>query len=396
MKKISDSGLYDFMQKNGCNLLAFAYTPWHVHGLLAAIRYIESSGSKVKGVVCICKHPQAGYILDEGYFLSCRSSLNILEYEPEYDGFLHIVNYLKKAIFPLNCSGKKYFLIIPNRFEPMVHARFSEGIHSENIESFVIDEGLATYMRSDIDFYKDALKHGGSFARKAWIRFRLGMIDSHYVKKISRDHFLNDFKLLKKISGGLIVNDASVPFYREVIAEERLNITCQQLHMYENAVIINTQPFWDEGTLSGYEDVNILTDFCKKCSEQGLHLVIKPHPREKDLDRYACLRDYAFIETRKNITQESIIAALDIKPLAVVGFSSTTLISTKIFYDIPTYSLVRMWDYDRMDPALFIEEQRFFHTFSSILPCPGDIDELVDKVKKGDTRCEYFKCSSKS
>lgn len=395
MKKIGDNKLYNVMEQNGCNLLAYAYTPWHVHGVLAVVRYIETCGIEVKGVVCLCKHPQAGLILDESYFLSCKSSLSIFEYEPENGGYLHIINYIKKTILPSDLCGKKYFLIIPNRFEPMVHARFSEGMHSDNIESFVIDEGLATYMRSETDFYKEALEHSGNIIRKAWIRFRLGMIDSRYIKKISRVHLLNDFKLLMKTSDSLGVNDLSVPFYRKVIAEGGMNIPGEQLCMYEDSVIINTQPFWDEGTINNNEDVNILIEFCRKCAEQNLHLVIKPHPREKNLDRYDCLRDYAFIETRKNITQESIIAALDIKPLAIVGFSSTTLISAKIFYDIPTYSLVQLWDYDKIDPELSIEEQRFFHTFSSILPCFADIDELVDKIKKGDTCCGNIKCSSK-
>ena len=373
--KLSD--LLQMLKSHDGNFIAFVYTPWHAHGVKAVLKMLAKDKIEPEGYVCICSHQQAGYILDKKDFEYLPDGIEAVRIQSD-QRLLNPLQYLLVSLGKIDKSADRFYLVTPNELDCK---RYSDirSIIKKTVINYVVDEGLATYMRKEEDFYKDALK-GASFLKKQWIRFRLAIIDKNYRNKIIKQHLWVDCRLLcydKK--GRLVPNRRIIPFYRQAIHDSTLADDSEFSSVYKDAIVLNTQPFYEEGALED-EDIQILTRICAALHKQGFRIVLKPHPREKNICRYNGLRQYIEIDERKGITQESILDSLDVLPKAVVGFSSTTLVTCKLFYNIPCVSLARMFDYTKIQPGLYEEERRFLKTFSSLVKCPGNRDGFLKYI----------------
>jgi hypothetical protein len=106
--------------------------------------------------------------------------------------------------------------------------------------------------------------------------------------------------------------------------------------------------------------------------------VFKPHPRDKNLGRYSSLD--CFVDTNNTISQEAILSSLSTKPIAVLSFTSTALVTTKLFCDVDTYSLIRLFDSEDVQLTLQNEFNNFAKTFDEVVKIPNTIDELINNI----------------
>ncbi|MFI3169218.1 MAG: polysialyltransferase family glycosyltransferase [Faecalibacterium sp.] len=154
------------------------------------------------------------------------------------------------------------------------------------------------------------------------------------------------------------------------------------LGVYADAILINTQPFLQDRMLSSDQDIEILTKICECLHNNGYKIVLKLHPREKNLERYAGLKKFVVIAKGQAISQEALLANIEVAPKAIIGFSSTTLVTAKLFFDLPTISLVQFWDLDALNPKFRMEQEQFLKTFSNIVACPNSLEALFQVLSE--------------
>ena len=103
------------------------------------------------------------------------------------------------------------------------------------------------------------------------------------------------------------------------------------------------------------------------------------HPREKNPERYVSIENLS-VDKLSRFSQESIVAGLKHKPAAVIGFSSTTLVSLKILYDIETISISRIVFQKKIGPQMKTDCKKFVRAFGDIVNCPSDINGVVSII----------------
>lgn len=101
----------------------------------------------------------------------------------------------------------------------------------------------------------------------------------------------------------------------------------------ENYILINTQPL----DLDCKQEIELLRRIINVFNEYGFRVVLKSHPRENNIEKYNELD--ITIDSRCRYSQEVIMESMSNKPAYIVGYYSTSLITAKIFYNIPAISI---------------------------------------------------------
>ena len=118
-----------------------------------------------------------------------------------------------------------------------------------------------------------------------------------------------------------------------------LKLRNNQLKMDDvgKTVLIITQPFSEMDSVPLDTELNLMQSLIKLINENGIKPVLKPHPREKS-DKYNGLVDCDFEVIKDKFPVEEIIPNLN--PICVIGYTSTALLNSKIFFDINAVSLL--------------------------------------------------------
>jgi hypothetical protein len=117
--------------------------------------------------------------------------------------------------------------------------------------------------------------------------------------------------------------------------------------------------------------INSLVDLL---SSKGYHVIIKPHTRELDIDsKYGCLQ--CEIAESSQSMEEFLMYY---RPLAIISFSSTCLITSKIFYDIKAISVTNILDINNFGLVYKNELLTFKKIFKDVVLFPNSFQELSD------------------
>ena len=189
------------------------------------------------------------------------------------------------------------------------------------------------------------------------------------------------FSLFQKVNRELRPNSDAIPYYAESISKAGISFSSTELSNYAGAVVINTQPFEEYHQVLEDEDLRVFRKICAQCTKVGLRVVLKPHPREKNILRYQCLEN-CWIDTNKERTQESILLNLETPPCCIIGYTSTTLVTCSLFANIPTASLVKCSDVSKFIGNAKLDFAAFSRTFSGVLSFPDDIEEFLKMFTK--------------
>ena len=354
MDAICESELLAKIEKNlQWNLVAFVVTPWAAHGVDAFIEYMNDCGIQPNGTICVIKHGQAGYLVDCDHFSFSSKDVHICT---------------------LTNSTMKLPIVKKIKMKLNMYVNNIVAKQKGNRNIYILNQGSMNYECSNASSLKE----------------KLSIVVSRYVvnplmqKRLSSEGELMNFSILQRnTKNELISNEVSVKYYKTVIHRLGIRENIEQLSIYENAIVVNTQPFYEYNQVFEDEDIQIIQRLCELCAQKGIKVVLKPHPREKNIDRYNILKN-CWIDDRKGITQESIISQLTIKPKAIVGFSSTTLISERVFDEIPAISLIRCVNIQNIETKMradFIDFERNFKRFASFPQNWEELDDCLDSLK---------------
>lgn len=296
-----------------------------------------------------------------------------------------IINLFRlKSCININ-SNNDYYLIKP------AHLRVSASqfvqIQCENkdkrIKVIYLEEGIGSYIRDTNRWNERMIKKTGTFIDKLHLAISnfKSWIEYDYVQKILDENMqIEYFTLFNKKGQSLSRNNQVCSLLKSIYLDERINKELTD-NYYKGAILINSQPFMEEVNVSSDIDCYIkIVEICTKC---GFRVVLKPHPREHNIDRYRCL-NIEIDESHSRLSQETLLANTEIKPCAIIGYFSTTLITAKLFWDIPAICLGNLADCTHLS-GFEKDIESFVNVFQMYLFTPKtfeELEEFISSLKK--------------
>lgn len=367
------------------NFVAFVRTPWHALGCNASLLKLKEQGEKLNGFTVLskesynCPKPLLSadnfkvladndiafkmfYFNGNAFSASFKENMKI-----KLQSLSYLANHKKGA--------RKIYVLNPMHINDIFITRLKKAVPDSDIINVVIDEGLGVYMRTEFNWAVEQYNNTKSI--KSFIRFLLNIQKKKlYVKKsIKRSEYINNCILLEN-RGFFEENKSITSFYKQAVDCDK--VSSEKYSKYSNAVVISAQLYFENNQIKNDADLKLYQKIISALSKKNIGVVFKPHPRDKDLSRYNCLG--CFVDEDNTASQESILASLDAKPRAVLSFTSTSLVTSSIFYGVKTASLNNLLEKDDVQLTLLNEFSNFKKAFGNVVAVPSDFDELINFI----------------
>ena len=387
MKYDYDSIIEYFKANEDANFVAFMRTAWHSYGVCASLLKLSESNEHLKGLLlpsvddfeskkplvntdCFSMLKNAGVDYEIGYKLPRsfpKSKIKLAAIKLSFAGYYFSHSRGSRKIYVLNpMNTAKYFV-----------SRLKKEIPNAKIISVIVDEGLGSYFRNSYNWAVEMYQNSKSAKRFLESFFNI-YVDNKFKKKAKKRKELLDFNLLKGVEDGFAPNGDMPAYYKRVI--ENVHKTNADLSQYENSVIISAQLYYENGQIKNDYDLKIYTQIISELNKRGIKAVLKPHPRDNNIERYGSLN--CFVDEKNTVSQESIIASLEKKPMAVLSYTSTSLVTTKLFYGVNAISLNGCIEPGFLQASLAKEFGAFNKTFGGIVDIPGGVDGVIKIIEK--------------
>lgn len=370
----------DYANNREFDFLAYIVSPWHLLGVKAVVQKLKAGTSDIRGLVMICKNHCDKYLITE---IPEIEGVEFAYYENGNLSISSIFGILRIWFRRNDIAEKTKSFIIPYKLDVFLYALYSLKNKKKCItECYIIDEGLGTYLGLNIDKLTNTKRVFNITECLSLVKNKISeLLRSSLELKLKKQTLIYDFSLLiQDKNNHLRTNESVVDYYRQVISSEA--IICQEENnIYDNAVLINTQPL--EGVVDN-ADIDILYNCCKQCYAKGIKVVVKPHPAEKDLNIYSKLDQYVNWDLRNELSQEVILNSLIKKPLAIISFYSTTLVTSKLFWGIPTFSVAKILLSEDISNGLRNKLTDFMNVFNEHTVFCDSIDSLVNTLAEID------------
>lgn len=324
--------------------VAWAGSPWTALGVDVAIKDLEVSGGKLKGLICIYPTKSGAYIVapeDFPYAGAEGVEFCRVAAPPSLGGGAHLL----KVIFWLlmgsgsKSSDRRSFYLMVRGTLPLFAIRLLTSVPSSvrrGFGVFRIDEGFlcngSFYLRFLTGLYSTKEPRGMCGGALLSLRLLFLLTFDKVLALLARGRLevCNRYLVVEK--GGRLVSDESLlRSYKELLI--RSNVRANSSASRE--VLVLTQPFLDY--LDQEKVCRLLREICRNLESLGYRALIKVHPREISTpipSRFFGLEEYFFPEPR------SVEALLAVKSYAfVVGFTSTSLVSAPLLFETPSISL---------------------------------------------------------
>lgn len=366
------------------NFYALALTPWQALGIDACIESLNNKGIEVAGCVLITKHPITGACIDEKIFTNrnvCYKYIDKIELERSFIKL--IKNYFFTILSVIFApSGNIVYIAY---FDEIIitWARLIKNALDKKVCYLCCDDGVGCYITfKNQNFAKDLVSANTFVACFHFIVSILAEIIHGLIIKILKKNkcFVNRC-LLKKEQSHYVPNKKVIQSYRKILKEQRNRNAAESLDIADK-IILCTQPLKHFGMTRNDEDMEVYDFFLKTMNEMGLikYVVIKPHPREKDVERY---QKYGCgILEGKPEAIESIISRSKGKPYMVVSTNSSSMISVKLLFDIETISLARFLLNTSLNKWVKKDVRKYIDAFGSIVKIPDTKQELKSLIDK--------------
>lgn len=365
--------------QNNINFIAEAVTPWHVLGVEAAVYQMQRRGIHLKGYIICEAHPVTGLGINEKSFLNKTSEeLQIVTFNSKTtsrkirEKINKKINKYSYYLFGNQCEETAEILYWVKPLSPAYDYLPIIDSKKRNVITVLIDEGLGTYLTSPVSWIKTIFREESKLKAVRSIVTIL-ISNRYFFRKLQHRKQIQYNQLLIKNDGRWIPNQSAIDCYKTILNMRR----CENDYLeYRNAAIINIG--LTNSIYKNTADVYTLKEVCEELRKKNISIILKPHPRDEETKRFDILG--CTIERRKNIAQEVIFASLEERPLCVIGFDSTTLVSAKLLFDINTISLNKLcnqeelYDKNRM--------KRFNNLFSNIVRIPRNKKELIDILEE--------------
>ena len=354
------------------NFLAKVFTPWHMIGVKATLEKLKKEGIIMKGVGIVSPHPLTGYAIHENefpnecvYTCSCDTTAvieNVLA--DKYHFYKYLFADIKKS------SRKKDFYIIVPVIDTILASQIYRVLPDRHIKFILFDEGVATYINT-------LWPRPNPFC--GWSNFMqfLRYLHCHIMGQVFVEHtreVLHNQLFTYSSLGQLVQNKYIYPYYIKVLSQkaETTSIEGCFASIKDSVVICTTA--WDRSKIIGDEDFIVLKKVCEYLHSKGLRLFLKPHPRDMFFTSKADLLYTQVIDS--SLPMESI--CINYPPRCIISFSSTILVTAKVFWNIPVYCLSDMLDRSCIGEFYLKEIDGFRQVFKDMVLFPKECNQLLE------------------
>jgi len=258
--------------------------------------------------------------------------------------------------------------------------RFQKASRADCLKLVIIEEGIGMYIRDEKRWLERGIESASGIKKTVykilspiWFKYSTKKILEMY----SKNGNLQRYNLFLDTKDGLVPNKDYCKAFASVFSE-RAERYCNCVD-YSNTIIINSQPMFEELKID--DDIECYKRIKEICNIKNIRLIIKPHPREKHLERYL---GFEVDTENRGISQEILIAKSNTKPLAIIGLFSTTLVTGNIFYDIPAICVGKIIDRGKL-VGFGNDIDNFINAFHNTINVPEnyeDINVLIEQLRK--------------
>ncbi len=384
MQKYSEKDMFDFIEScREMNFFADVVTPLHVLGVEAAIYHLASEGVKLKGCIAVMAHSLTGYaVSEESFHVIDGVDTKLVQMSTDYiaRSFSQKLQRRWKR-FRFYAKLRKpepekpvFYYITPYKpsFDTII--KLTEIKSGYRLQIIVTDEGLANYIRSPYGIQKCIIPEWGFYwtLKNVWT---ILVEERRFVKQVRKAGMISDFTILWKQQGKWVPNPACVEAYKAILSQ---NAREGAYPYYGGAVLLNASLLYETKILKKPDDIRIYKEIGRELKQMGIPLVAKPHPREKELSWYEDLD--CIVEKESAISQEAILASLNVLPKCVIGDSSTTLVTSAVLFGIKTISISRLINKKYLYDAHYFDG--FDKSFSNLVLMPESMEELKNMLER--------------
>lgn len=353
------------------DFLAIVTSSWHYLSALSTIAWLKRKKGVRRGIILVFEHPTDGYVIEP--------RLVMTDWFPGLEAYCFKFGALasdaevRKYLFHHEKDGKEFYILRP----VMPKLEFSVKLYNENARKnvihIVIEEGMATYMRdwkgwmfeevTTRDIAEVWKKLGERVWKKEIYRRMLAM----------RGEYLENILFVKR-GKNLIKNKRAISYFKKILEKAADIYDFSAYKNYENSVIICTQTYGEQRRILKNDDMEVLKRLCRAMQEKGWNVIIKPHPREKNIHKYEVMG--CEIDRNSGVPLESIFAGLNVKPRCVVGITTTTLVTAKLFWNIPAISIAKLIQTENYTKEIAGEIDSFCKIFGNMLEIPENLKQI--------------------
>lgn len=372
MNYINNDGLVDLIKEGDVDFIAYALTPWHAIGVSACIKKINNCSNISKGIILIStpENDSQHFLIDENNFQIDKTIKCKYYYYINYKTDVSLKTFFSEIFYSLRKEShvSEISIINPLNINYRIGSYIIDNTNIKSINYYIVDEGLKNYLPIKTKFHLD-------------IHSIISIIKSIRSKAIthisSKTKNINYFLIMNKIHGKCIPNYDVLHYYQNSIPVVKFSL--ENISPYYNSIVLNSQPYEEFNKNYGGADFMVIKELCRLLELESV--ILKPHPREKKLDKYYELK--CNVEKNSKASLEEILANIpkDLLPKCIIGFTSTTLVTSKLFWNIKTVSLINLLDKQFVGDELFISMKTFERTFNNIVYFPKSYDELLEFIK---------------
>lgn len=363
-------------QDERIDCVAIVVSSWHYLNALATINSLKIRGQIRKAVVLATQHGRSGFIVDNLLWEQEMDALEKYYFKAKnLPSLQDVARYLKAKAE----ENKKFYLLRAVSPSPELAASLWQAGIRRNFINIVIDEGLGYYLRNTKGWLLEGKKPKQS-TPKFMERVIKEWLYKAYTETTLKHHnqlLYHTFFLKKR--GKLIVNDNCVNCLRTVLEETTTCYPQNDYALYENKLIICTQVFHDLGQITNNADITVIRKICDEARKNHIGVIIKPHPRETDIDKYR----YPGVEVdeKQSVPLEIILAGTKRKPLAIIGITTTSLVSANILWNIDSFSIIRLVGLKNFAYEVREDIEHFPRCFSNFVALPNSINDIFAHIK---------------
>lgn len=375
----------EIARRQEINFVASAITPWHALGVNAVIHKLYGEGIRLQGYVILNPHPVTGQALDIKNFLTQETeALRYITLDYGADvretGLAKIKRKLREYYTELRyygAAGKRFgsrrvYWAVPLRAPYSVIPKVLPLNSGVDPRIILVDEGMGSYLNTNWTWLKVRFRESGWKAALQDVPYYM-FLYNYYEKRLRKRGQLEAYQTLIREDGRLIPNQRALPDYRYAAGKGGVNQSGQE---YEGAVVINADLLSQIGIIRNDADIPIYEELCRKLHNKQIPVLLKPHPRCRQPEKYREL--LCTLETESKEAQESIFAKLMQKPRMVVGVDSTSLVTASVMFGIRSASIIQLFP-----PGSFTEHRRFRvfqQAFEEVLEFPKTMEELLELI----------------
>ena len=402
LSSIESRKLYNFilkkLEKENINFIGFLVSPFHALGIDAYLYELLKKSKNLKGLIFIGPHPKSGFIVNEKD-LRCSEFTDVEIIYIENDNYLRNKNNFEKISNGINMLigllnimlSKKYskrelFILTIMNINISILSIFSNKkvLRAYHPRFVLIDEGIGTYMSKQVwklekNYINSSLDDKSIFLRlkRLFVVFLLNMASQY--KNIEKRFLFYSRK------DDICVNEHVIASYKKIIEINKNHIKNSDiinLAKYINGgkfVILATQPFVEYNQIKLFNYMGILDKLFKILNKRNLKIVLKPHPRESEKKYGKIFKNYKdiYICTKSFLLEEMLY----LNPIKIIGFTSTSLVTSKLFYEIESISLVNIIIKNTNDSLINARGSEFKSKFKKYVHFINNFKEIEDLIK---------------